>query len=1065
MEILRTIPGAAQITQSGTNRSNYSGGIIGINGSTVNGSAGGMSGVSINGQANTGLSINMDGQNVEDPGGPGSATPVNPNPDMLSEVTILTSNYGADNAKGPVVINSMTKSGGSTFHGGVHFYARNSAMNSEDKFNKAQESDPSAGLTQGQLKIPSHYYYPGFTVGGPILIPGTNFNKARNRYFFHESFENYRQLIDGGIDRAFVPTATMINSGDFSATTTWGSNQQAGRHNLSTTPNTSNGFVTSARPGCAITGGVMTSNCISSAAQLWMKASLPLPTTADGTPTALGFNYIAPVQQSQNSTHNMVKVDVNLAENTKAYVSWSRQRESSMMPLGLWAGAGDWIIPAPSQVLGANTSDFYAANVLHIFSPTLTVEARFGYTHMDMPGAPQDPTKVLRNEMKFPIQGVFANENAPVATSWSNNIPNIGDIGHDYHPTFYAEKGIPSTGADLTKVYKTHTAKFGFNWENTYNTQDAWSQYMGVYSFNEWNGGSGNSYADMLMGDNFGYYEQAMPPAIKMSQASMSFYGTDHWKINRRITVDFGVRFDHYGPDTPDGNIGDATFNPAKYQAGVKNSGLSWHGLDSSISIAGQSLATLFYSPRVGAAIDIFENGKTVVRGGWGQFRYMGYVVANQDAANTAMGSAGWSSPGAANTWESVDQFINTGGANGTTSTCAANAVGGIDAGGNHCAPVIKWGGTTDFTNASASVVDATSTDMPYTTTYSLTIDQQLPGKLQLETGYVGNHSYKTRDGININSVPMGVMTTTAVATACAGMDSDMAGMLNDGNCQQKFRPYGGNYQKLTAQESAKEARYDSLQASLIRSVGWATASLNYTFAKNLGDTNSSGAVKDYGVKEYWSVQGINRAHTFNAAYTFAFPKMTYGGAFGHAALNGWELSGITQVMSGAMLTAVNGAQLGLANATSGAVLGYSPDVTVAPVLTCDPKKGLKKGQFANGSCFKEAMTPSDGIGNTRFPYLAGPKFWSSDLSLRKNIKISENQNLEFRAAAFNFMNHALLSFSSGDNNAKVNFDSTGAMTNATSNTTCPGPSCKTFGYPDFHYGNRVVELSAKYSF
>jgi hypothetical protein len=317
---------------------------------------------------------------------------------------------------------------------------------------------------------------------------------------------------------------------------------------------------------------------------------------------------------------------------------------------------------------------------------------------------------------------------------------------------------------------------------------------------------------------------------------------------------------------------------------------------------------------------------------------------------------------------------------------------------------------------------------------------------------------------VNINPVPIGAMTTTAVTTTCAGMDSDLNGMLNDGNCQQRFRPYT-RYQGINANESTAEARYDSLQASLQRSAGWATASLNYTFAKNLGDTNSSGALKDYGVKEYWSVQSINRAHTFNATYTFAFPKLTYGSAFDHAVLNGWELSGITQVISGAMLTAVNGAQLGLSNATSGAVLGYSPDVTVASVLTCNPKKGLAKGQFANGSCFAEAITPGQGIGNTRFPYLAGPMFWNSDLSLRKNMKVSDHENLDLRVAAFNFMNHALLSFSPGDNNAKVNYNSSGALSNATSNTTCPGPSCKTFGYPDFHYGLRVIELSVKYTF
>ena len=164
-EILRIIPGSAQITLSGTNRPASDGEIIGINGFTVNGSAGGMAAVSINGQSGTGLSINQDGQNVEDPGAPGSATPVNPNPDMISEIQIMTSNYGADNAKGPVVINTLSKSGGSAFHGDFHFFARNSALNAEESNNKLQEVEN--GYNPGYLLIPNHYYYPGFTVGGP----------------------------------------------------------------------------------------------------------------------------------------------------------------------------------------------------------------------------------------------------------------------------------------------------------------------------------------------------------------------------------------------------------------------------------------------------------------------------------------------------------------------------------------------------------------------------------------------------------------------------------------------------------------------------------------------------------------------------------------------------------------------------------------------------------------------------------------------------------------------------------------------------------------------------------
>src|ERR1022692_3085552 len=133
LEFLKTLPGSALQANGGVNRAGNNE-TIGINGSV--GGASNLGQVSINGQQGAGLSLNQDGQNVMDPGSMGGNTPVNPNPDMISELTVQDSNYGADNAKGPVVINAVTKSGGSQFHGDIHFLARDKAMNAEDSLNK-----------------------------------------------------------------------------------------------------------------------------------------------------------------------------------------------------------------------------------------------------------------------------------------------------------------------------------------------------------------------------------------------------------------------------------------------------------------------------------------------------------------------------------------------------------------------------------------------------------------------------------------------------------------------------------------------------------------------------------------------------------------------------------------------------------------------------------------------------------------------------------------------------------------------------------------------------------------
>ena len=192
-------------------------------------------------------------------------------------------------------------------------------------------------------------------------------------------------MIDGGINDAFVPTANMIKTGDFSAYEQLGHSclerghatglhrLPAGTESLSVPQQPTDAALLSERPGCTITNGTMNAACIDPNAQLWLQDSLPVANLS--APNSSGWNYVAPVQESQNSTQNLAKVDMNFSDNTKAYISWSRQRESAIEPLGLWVGSGDWVVPAPSQDLSNNTSDLYTLNFLHVFSPSLTVEA------------------------------------------------------------------------------------------------------------------------------------------------------------------------------------------------------------------------------------------------------------------------------------------------------------------------------------------------------------------------------------------------------------------------------------------------------------------------------------------------------------------------------------------------------------------------------------------------------------------------------------------------------------------------------------------------------------------
>ena len=168
-ELVRILPGFA-VASAGLNNDSTNNGsqVAGFSGSSVgsfaaNGAAPGAGAVA----------VVSDGASTTDPADATSSIS-NVNMEMVAEVKVQTSNFGADSANGPIVINAVSKSGGSNYHGSVYGYARNSALNSNDwidnYFNNAR-----AG---------TYNYFPGANVGGPVKIPGTNFNHAKKMTFF-----------------------------------------------------------------------------------------------------------------------------------------------------------------------------------------------------------------------------------------------------------------------------------------------------------------------------------------------------------------------------------------------------------------------------------------------------------------------------------------------------------------------------------------------------------------------------------------------------------------------------------------------------------------------------------------------------------------------------------------------------------------------------------------------------------------------------------------------------------------------------------------------------------------
>ncbi len=204
-ELLKILPGLTPLTVGAQNRPGFTGEVIGINGNGEyqgggNNNQSAIGNYSGNGSRETSMDLTIDGAPAMDPGC-NCGTSVNPNPEMTQEFKVLQSNFGAEHAKGPVTMQVLSKSGGHDFHGMAYTYLRDYHLNSNDWFaNKV-----------GTERVQNKFLYPGFNLSGPLLIPGTGFNKKRDKVFFFVGFEYFKQRLDTGFVKSWVPTAAMRN--------------------------------------------------------------------------------------------------------------------------------------------------------------------------------------------------------------------------------------------------------------------------------------------------------------------------------------------------------------------------------------------------------------------------------------------------------------------------------------------------------------------------------------------------------------------------------------------------------------------------------------------------------------------------------------------------------------------------------------------------------------------------------------------------------------------------------------------------------------------------------------
>jgi len=215
----------------------------------------------------------------------------------------------------------------------------------------------------------------------------------------------------------------------------------------------------------------------------------------------------------------------------------------------------------------------------------------------------------------------------------------------------------------------------------------------------------------------------------------------------------------------------------------------------------------------------------------------------------------------------------------------------------------------------------------------------------------------------------------------------------------------------------------------------------------------------------------FDRRHIFNAAYSVELGSPVKKNLIARGALNGWQVSGITQIQSGANIGAitnyfsndinfqqdasgnrytipVNGGQY----QPNSRVVNGTPSLAFRPLQSCNPGSNLGDRQYVNGNCLALPTGPGQN-GPIVGPPVYGPAFFNSDLGLFKNFQISESKKVQFRFNAYNFLNHPLYSFIGGSANLKPTFDVQGRQTNAL------------FGITSEKQGHRIIQLAVKFYF
>ena len=872
---------------------------------------------------------------------------------------------GGRNAGGTV--NVVTRSGTNDFHGSVYYYNRN-------EFYAAHTPFLPAGTKSPPLRNENY----GASIGGPIL---------KDKLFFFVNYEK-QQFIIGLSGIATEPsTAWVNNAGALLAAN--------GVSQVSLASCNALGALTSGLPSSMIPAG-----CNQGNGGFW-------PTTGNGSIAALPAtpnNYFSPVAETGHSYNGVGRVDYEISDKHHLYLRAYIGQGSQTAPLGSSPALGTassnlkyYFEVAPLHVGN------YSAVLNSVFTPTVTNQLLFGANYFNQVFSD------FNNSFDTKTMGLFLSPDATNAGKYILGAPNVVISG-------FEQIGLtpPEGRSDLTwhiddvvsQSLGAHQLRYGGEVRQAHLNEFYHRRGLGKFSFDGTVGPWANgpactanptlcSLADFLAGDVSSVSGATIAvgnPERWVTVNAVNFFGQDSWQVNRKLNVNFGLRYEYFGPMHSDRQ------DLANF---VPGTGFVTQGAPGGAAL--YDPGKNHFAPRVGFAYQVGSKGDLVVRGSFGIYYdqinlnpfldFRPIYTAPSGIQGNPFGSSPVSTyaaplcgtlvaggvPTSGFQWDSVQQGVCPA---GYTNAGAANTAGSVFAGVEPCSNP-NCAAASDPKGLSAYSVSK-NFRVPYFYNYNLQVEKGFGNVGVWQIGYVGSGGRKLNLVSNINQ---------PIVNGVPEPNFNLPDLANPG-------PFG-NFGNILQLNTIGTSNYNALQ-TLFRMRSWhnLSAQFAYTWSHALDLSSEYRAVvidNTYNPKLDYGNSDFDTRNLFTISLTYDTPNAKWANSgWSKRIWNDWHVSSIMNFHSGQPFDETRSYLNLIGNPFADTHHSFTSSIPgalwVNPAAFCDPNAG------------DPACTGSP-YGNVARNKYVGPNFKDVDLSVFKNIPITERFKLQLRADMFNLFN------------------------------------------------------------